>query len=246
MPTDGPGKRNPAWTWDECVLACALVVNNDWRWLDAGDTRVKELSTLLQQLPIHSPESRSEKFRNPNGVARKTADLATIHPAYRGKATRGGRTDKLVVDAYVADPAGMLKTAAALRSSIQLPSGPAHLNPLDLDLDLEGISATEGQVLERIHLVRERDPKLRKRKIKLARKQHGHVACEVCGFDFEEVYGPRGRDYIECHHRTPLSESGPIVTDLSNLALLCSNCHRMIHCRHPWLTVPELQKLVDG
>jgi 5-methylcytosine-specific restriction enzyme A len=32
---------------------------------------------------------------------------------------------------------------------------------------------------------------------------------------------------------------------LADLALLCSNCHRMIHRTKQWLTVEELKKLVE-
>jgi 5-methylcytosine-specific restriction protein A len=63
-------------------------------------------------------------------------------------------------------------------------------------------------------------------------------------FDFERVYGPRGADFIECHHRVPLHVTGQVTTRLEDLALICSNCHRMIHRTRPWLTVEELGQLV--
>ncbi|MFI6332875.1 hypothetical protein ACIBBG_31790 [Micromonospora chersina] len=40
--------RNPPRTWDEVVLACALVRDDGWRWLTPNDPRVVELSELLQ------------------------------------------------------------------------------------------------------------------------------------------------------------------------------------------------------
>ncbi|MEV4457357.1 HNH endonuclease [Microbispora sp. NPDC049633] len=64
-------------------------------------------------------------------------------------------------------------------------------------------------------------------------------------FDFEHTYGPRGAGYIECHHIVPLHVSGPVTTKLDDLALVCSNCHRMIHRSAPWLTPSELRKLVN-
>ncbi|MDP6032209.1 MAG: HNH endonuclease [Alphaproteobacteria bacterium] len=33
-------------------------------------------------------------------------------------------------------------------------------------------------------------------------------------------------------------------TKLSDLVLLCSNCHRMVHRKRPWLTVRELRELI--
>ncbi|WP_262402174.1 HNH endonuclease [Actinomadura sp. CNU-125] len=108
----------------------------------------------------------------------------------------------------------------------------------------EDVSAPDGSLLLRKHFVRERDPKLRKKRIEQARKQHGDLACEVCSFDFERTYGPRGADYIECHHVVPLHVSGETKTRLQDLALLCANCHRMIHRASPWPTPDELRALV--
>lgn len=100
---------------------------------------------------------------------------------------------------------------------------------------------------ENRHRVRERDPKLRKAKLAAVRKAHGRVACEACGFDFAATYGAeRAAEFIECHHTTPLHVTGAVETRLEDLALLCSNCHRMVHVRPPWLTLDELRQLVEA
>ena len=85
----------------------------------------------------------------------------------------------------------------------------------------------------------ERDPKVRRAFLK-----GKHLKCEVCGFDFEDVYGELGAGYIEVHHKKPVSE-GEHITDLNNdLAMLCSNCHRMIHRgKDHMITVEELRIL---
>ncbi|WP_308114324.1 HNH endonuclease [Streptomyces brasiliscabiei] len=45
---------------------------------------------------------------------------------------------------------------------------------------------------------------------------------------------------MECHHVIPLHEAGEGQTKLIDLALVCANCHRMIHRRapvaHTWRT----------
>lgn len=107
--------------------------------------------------------------------------------------------------------------------------------------DLEAVE--EGGLALREHFVRERDRGLRKRKIEAARRDGIPIVCEACGFDFGAVYGDRGRDYCEVHHRTPLHESGPTSSRLADLAILCANCHRMIH-RGATLSVEELVALV--
>jgi hypothetical protein len=75
------GRRNPDWEWDEIVLACDLVWLNDWQQIGSDDPRVVELSSLLQRMPLHPQEARQHNFRNANGIARKTADIATSHLA---------------------------------------------------------------------------------------------------------------------------------------------------------------------
>ena len=73
------------------------------------------------------------------------------------------------------------------------------------------------------------------------------LLCECCGFDFEAAYGPRGSGFIECHHTVPLSRSEPgRTTKHGDLALVCANCHRMIHVRSPWLLISELKQLLDA
>ncbi|HEY3718391.1 MAG TPA: HNH endonuclease [Jatrophihabitantaceae bacterium] len=234
-----PEPRNPDWTRDEVILACSLVASNGWRYLSATDQRVIELSGILRSLELHPDAERSSTFRNANSVARKTADIATQHPGYIGRPTRGGKHDREVLTAFLADSAGMRAVAQSLRA--EAGRSPSGREPTDPDL---GEPVNEGGVLERRHLARERDPKLRANKIDAVVRSGGVVACEVCGFDFRATYGEHGEGYIEVHHRLPLHASGPIKTALADLALLCSNCHRMIHRRHLWLTVEQLAEMV--
>jgi len=92
-------------------------------------------------------------------------------------------------------------------------------------------SISEGSMELRYHYQRERSAILVKKKKEEFKSFHGKVQCEICGFCFEEIYPhDLGKDYIEAHHKTPLSKiSGKIKTTLDDLMLVCSNCHRMIH-----------------
>jgi 5-methylcytosine-specific restriction protein A len=77
-------------------------------------------------------------------------------------------------------------------------------------------------------------------------KRHGKLACEACGFDFAIHYGDRGNGFIECHHIKPVADivEGQ-TTHIDDLVLLCSNCHRIIHRRRPWLSVIALKDLMS-
>ena len=104
---------------------------------------------------------------------------------------------------------------------------------------------SEGRVAYRKHKTRERNPKVIKdAKKRFMRNNNGRLYCESCGFDFFEVYGDRGEDFIEGHHTKLVSELTDVdKTKVEDIAMLCSNCHRMVH-RKPILTVEELSKLL--
>lgn len=67
---------------------------------------------------------------------------------------------------------------------------------------------------------------------KLTIKKHV-LDCFVCGFNFEEIYGERGKDFTEVHHINPLSTLGEAigVNPEIDFVLLCANCHSMVHRR---------------
>jgi len=103
---------------------------------------------------------------------------------------------------------------------------------------------SEGAIKYVQHKKRERNTELIASKKKAFLKEKGRLYCEVCDFDFKNTYGKRGEGFIECHHKIPLHEDKKErTTRLSDLALLCSNCHRMIHRKKKWLTIEELRKI---
>lgn len=99
----------------------------------------------------------------------------------------------------------------------------------------------EGEKHQRIATYYERDPKARKECI----DKHG-LSCGVCGFNFEEVYGSHGKNYIHVHHIVPLHTIGKRykIDPIEDLIPLCANCHAMIHIGKEMKTVEELKKLL--
>ncbi|MFS2162486.1 HNH endonuclease [Variovorax sp. Varisp62] len=67
--------------------------------------------------------------------------------------------------------------------------------------------------------------------------------CAVCTFDFADVYGELGMDFIHVHHVKPLSEIGEAyeLDPIEDLRPVCPNCHAMLHRRTPALGVDELR-----
>ena len=114
-------------------------------------------------------------------------------------------------------------------------------NPEESVYYTEG-GSSEGAAKTVYTTIYERDPRVRRAFLK-----GKHPKCEVCGFDFEAVYGKLGAGYIEVHHKKPVSE-GERITGLNNdLVMLCSNCHRMIHRgRDHMITVEELKGIIGA
>ncbi len=103
--------------------------------------------------------------------------------------------------------------------------------------------AIEGEQQLITHLRRERDPKIVALKKQQVLQATGKLSCEVCAFDFKEKYGELGTNFCEAHHVAPLSDTTQQVeTRLSDLAILCSNCHRMIHRTKPMESVAEFKQ----
>jgi len=101
---------------------------------------------------------------------------------------------------------------------------------LSFEFDDHAETDESQKVLRIWHARREKNAKLLKRKKYQIKKKKGFLSCEVCNFNFSDFYGPRGEDFIECHHVIPLSKLEPATkTTLNDLALVCSNCHRMLH-----------------
>ena len=79
-----------------------------------------------------------------------------------------------------------------------------------------------------------------------AKKARGYT-CEGCGINFEWIYGERGKGFIEAHHLVPLHtlpEGVSVKIDAQNdFAVVCSNCHRIIHRSKPMLSIKELRDL---
>jgi hypothetical protein len=98
----------------------------------------------------------------------------------------------------------------------------------------EEILAMEGEEFLVLSRRQTRDAKLRDMKIAAAQKASpdGRLRCEVpgCNFDFEERYGDIGKGFAHVHHLRPLSTASQArETRLSELVIVCANCHAMIH-----------------
>lgn len=91
----------------------------------------------------------------------------------------------------------------------------------------------EGEIRTRMTSHRRRERRLRAAKIAaVSNRSDGALVCEVpnCGFDFRRAYGNLGAGYAQVHHLRPLGDVSSVrETRLEDLAIVCANCHAMIH-----------------
>lgn len=123
----------------------------------------------------------------------------------------------------IADP-----VAAALRKRTLV-----HGTQADVGSDAAAVSGVEGKVTWLLVRHRKREARLRAAKIADALARNGgRLICEIpgCGFDFKETYGALGDGYAHVHHLELLSaKEEPTRITLKQLAIVCANCHAMIH-----------------
>ena len=238
--------RNPPWHRDEIILALDLYMRLKSGEIHARNPEIQELSRLLNRLPIFAEKPDEVKFRNANGVALKLSNFLALDNSYQGKGMEShSKLDEKVFKEFEFDSHRLRQLAENIRTVADDPQLPNHLYLIPEIEEGEEIEVMEGAVIYKLHKYRERDQKIITQKKEIEFSKYGKLLCEACEFDFHLKYGDLGYKYIECHHCTPLSEFSNVTkTTLNDLALVCSNCHRMLHRKIDFLTIEKLRNLL--
>lgn len=120
---------------------------------------------------------------------------------------------------------------------------PDRLKRLESVIDTATVASKQKEALEGETYRTEAIFRSRNQTLIQAKKANSDYRCEVCGFGFEETYGVIGREYVVAHHLKPIA-AGPSKTTLDDIALVCANCHAMIHTKNPPISIEDLRKLV--
>jgi 5-methylcytosine-specific restriction protein A len=235
------------WTKDELILVLDYYFSEDEAAINnKNNPKLIQLSNLLKRLPNYI-ERREEKFRNINGVYMKLMNFRALEAQENPEDSRKGlssysQQDRDVWNEYSKNKIVLRELAEKIRQTLAHDDIIYELadNPVEFYVQ----EAIEGNTVTRLHTYRERDRALVNSKKKHTLKKLGKITCEACNFDFS-IYGDRGKDFIEVHHLKPISQLKlGDVTKLEDLALLCANCHRMVHIKTPWLSLDELKSLM--
>lgn len=238
--------RNPKWSTDELIVTLDFYFKHTPSIPDKKSNEINDLSKLLNNLGQNVGVSGNEKFRNQNGVYMKLMNFRSLDPTFPGGLANNSKGDKNIWDEFSKKKDQLSKSSQGIKSHINN----NEIKKVEINFDEE--EGVEGTILTKLHKYRERNTKLVNRKKTQVFHEKGCLRCEICDFEFIKFYGKRslsnkGDEFIECHHNIPLSElKTGNKTRLSDLSLLCSNCHRMIHRKKPWLTVSKLKKIVHS
>lgn len=130
---------------------------------------------------------------------------------------------------------------------LQVAAPSASINELaesEIVIEDDESAFPEGRERFKQHRYLERDGKIARRAKARRLAETGKLECEVCRIDFGARYGEVGKGFIEAHHKIPVSQlDGTKKTKIDDLALVCSNCHRMLHRGDPLLTIAQLKAL---
>lgn len=238
--------RNPKWHRDEIILALDLYFDPNRGPIDRKNQRIIELSETINRLPIFEIRPDAEKFRNPNGVTLKLSNFLAFDPEYHGVGmTSGSKLDREVFNEYYVKKAELRRIAESIREVSKNEQLSRKIYDIEEDELSEADQVREGKVLYKLHKVRERNAKIVALKKAQAISTNNGLFCEACVFSFQEYYGDIGRNFIECHHIRPLAEARhDRNTSLDDLALVCSNCHRMLHKGINLFSIQDLKMMI--
>lgn len=109
-------------------------------------------------------------------------------------------------------------------------SAPGAVTKPETDDFIVDYVGKEGKEKIRTHRTKERDRKIVALAKLAFKNKFGKIFCECCGISFGDTYTPLGEDFIEAHHKVPLQQvKGEQETKIEDFAMLCPNCHRMVH-----------------
>ncbi len=107
------------------------------------------------------------------------------------------------------------------------------------------IEGYEGDEKLFIHKVKERNYSFMKKCKELYAQKDKYLHCEICNFSFYERYGEIGLNFIEGHHIYPIAElTEETKMKSTDIIMICSNCHKMIHRQYPCLTQDNLREII--
>ncbi len=210
-----------SFTRDEAILALDTLLFSGEEHLNANSAAIKELSELLNSLPIVPQSMRGDIFRNCTGVSRQIS-MFRISSSKGRKDPDVGAIFYSVADDYRGNEDEIHRIADAIKRNVEYFDG-AVFGAVE-----ESHEFPEGALLSHLHrMIENRDSK----KLKAAE------VCEVCQLDLSQVYKPVPGGFMQLHLMVPVTELDSRKKYKPNeFVTVCPNCHAVLHRHRPWST----------
>jgi predicted HNH restriction endonuclease len=221
------------------------VITNYKSWLRHKGVEARIIDEMLIEGCYTVDEIANKIFHQQNINKKRTIKVAKNRVKTHIKHLTDGAGDMISHGLLVINENGIRKIAVPNKADVEddlARKSKEDIESLNIEFGLTGNA--EGDKKTQTVSFYERDPKNRAEAI----RKHGKI-CKVCGFNFKELYGERGLDYIEVHHLTPLHKLGmsQTIDPEKDLTVVCSNCHRMIHRnKSEILAIDQLKRLLKG
>jgi 5-methylcytosine-specific restriction protein A len=242
-----PNGKNPNWTRDETILVLDLLERSRRKAPAKTSAQVKELSEFLRAYAVHPLNARNAEFRDPDGVYRKMHNLLSCDLPIGKKGLKTSKMDRAVWAEFIDGDKSTQTEARRIRASATALKSLESLEEADDDEEV-----TEGSMSEKVHRRRDRARGLRPKVLNRHRKANGgKLHCDCCSAKERKRLGAVAEAEFEAHHKVPLaSDAGKTKTKVSDLVVLCANCHRLIHAlmrrRNAHVTIAELRAALNG
>lgn len=231
------GRGNPRWSREETILALDLYNQLDGQIPPLEDDRVQALSKYLRELPDQGVLSKNESFRNPDGVVFKLNNIRSVATGKGFKHT--SLTDRAVWKELGGDPKRVALLAKQIRDGVTVTLSHPDKDDDENDVDEE---FEEGRLLTKLHKSRERNRGIRKKLLK-SRLKRGRLCCDICAAKSPTSDAKLEDAIFEGHHIVPIAQSMTRQTRIKDMALLCANCHKLLHRimskEKKWFTLDE-------
>lgn len=224
-----PDVSRVPWLRDEVILALDVVLRHNGNTFPADSAECKELSFILNTLPLIPLDKRPAVFRNANGMSFQLGKLARVLHGLKPTEYMGDVFCRVLED--YPDRNAILNVAAAIRKNIDFSK------KIDPSYFRRACSFRDGHLLEGIHYFLEDRAKIEK-------DDH----CEICGMFPDSLYSRNisSDAILEIHclvapqllnERTSLNKK--------NVITVCPTCHKVLHALRPWITENTLSSVIQ-
>lgn len=220
------------------------VIEDDGITAVLSPLRVSILHSGFQVQLDDRLRAMAEDLANIDAIRARSPDLADAVEAHAAEVAKGInlKSIRTTADRLIAVKSELfgLTNAGSAHTLVEADAKP--------EVDAEDITGKEGRILTRLHVYKERDRKFAKRVRDYYRHANGgKLKCECCDTVPVDVYGDAGDRSMEAHHKVPIEELQPdSITPVTEMAMVCATCHRVIHSEKPCLTIEQVRELMQA